>query len=78
MQWGADVFHLLGDQGWETGGPISWLCASGGGWTTELGEAASDFGGWEKGETAKALAERGAMQPEDGLWSKVSITWLTG
>lgn len=59
MQWGADVFHLLGDQGWETGGPISWLCASRGGWTTLLGEAASDFGGWEEGETAKAPAEEG-------------------
>lgn len=49
-----------------------------GGWTTELGEAASDFGGWEEGETAETPAELGAMQPEDVLWSKASIARLTG
>lgn len=28
MQREADVFHLLGDRGWETGGPVWWPCAS--------------------------------------------------
>lgn len=78
MQREADVFHLLGDRGWETGGPVLWPCASKGGWTAELGEAASDFGGWEEGEMAETPSEPGLMQPEARLWSKVSIAWLVG
>lgn len=49
-----------------------------GGWTTELGEAAGDFGGWEEGTTVKTLAEPGAMQPKAGLWSEASIARLAG
>lgn len=53
------------------------LCQQGG-WTAELGEAASDFGGWEEGETAKIPTEPGAMQPEARHWSKVSIAGFAG
>lgn len=41
-----------------------------GGWTTELREAASDFGGWEEGNTADIMpAEPGLMQLQAGLGS---------
>lgn len=49
-----------------------------GGRTAELGEAASDFGGWEEGEMAETPSEPGVMQPEARLWSNVSCTSQSG
>ena len=63
MRRGADVFHLLGDR------PRLVAPCQQGGWTAELGEAASGFGGWEEGETAQTPA---------GVWSEGSIAGLAG